>query len=89
MTPTNKLLEMLEQSNQWRVTVFLPARGRWRREDVHRWEAWADDLNMGHSVHLYSWYTITECARFGVYYRSERNGWEWEVCAFPKKSFRK
>lgn len=61
-TPTEQVIEML-----WRegfdVMLFLPVRGYWRRQDVHRWEAQAIRREDGRRVRLVSWRTVTDCAK--------------------------
>ena len=63
MTPKEKLESLLDAEG-FRVTLLFGAKGYWRKEDVARWEAWA--IKDGQKVYLYSYSTMTSCARKGI-----------------------
>lgn len=62
---------------------FRPALGGERTSvlsDIYRWTAPAVDAK-GHRCRLYSWSTMTDCARYGVevYHEEGDSVWEWNV----------
>lgn len=71
LTPTEKLIDLLAEEGFSNVRMF-PAMGAHRRHDVHRWEAIAD--RGGKPWNLYSWNTITECARNGIQVHPDEDG---------------
>jgi hypothetical protein len=78
--PTDALLFLLEQEG-YDVKLLVACKGFWRRQDTYRWEAHATCLADRVPVWIYSWDTITRCARRGIKCTPDARSVEIQVSA--------
>lgn len=91
-TPREAVARLLNDAGfRCDVTMIYEAKGYWRSNpyvDVVRWETWATHEATGMIAHIFSYSTMTACARRGIELSQDTVGlapWEWWADAAKEK----